>query len=455
MLMMNDMDTTKPPAAGQPTALRIVGQKPLSGSLEVHGSKNAATKILVATLLTDQSCTLANVPRVEDVHRIIDLLQSLGAVIDWSDAHTLTVTCKTVDPARLDAAVVRKLRSSVVMIGALLGRSKDVNIPSPGGDQIGARPMDTHLDGLRRLGVSITEDRGVYHLRQESRGDVDLTLGEFSVTATENLILTCVRGRDWTTTIRCAAADPSVQDLCWFLQSLGANISGIGTHTLVILAVPTLHGTDRYTVMPDPVEAGTFLCLAAAARAPLQILGVSPDFLHLEFEKFRQANVSFECRHHRPDPGGHYALADISVTPVTTLRPLKNLHNMPWPGFSADLLPPFAVLLTQADGTSLVHDWMYEGRLKYVEELNKMGADIFIADPHRILIKGPSALSGTQFTNYDIRTGATGVIAGLIARGETTLAPVYQLDRGYERLDERLRAVGADITRVPITAGVR
>lgn len=443
------MDTTKLTPPEQTAAFHIVGQKPLAGDLEVRGSKNAATKMLVASLLTNEPCTFHRTPRVEDVHRIVDILHDLGAATKWEDEHTVTVACAAIDPDKLSPAVVRKLRSSVVVIGALLGRTGEVRLPSPGGDQIGARPMDAHFDALKQLGVEVREQQGTYMLKQHTRQDVDMTMGEFSVTATENVILASVRGTGYVTTVRCAAADPSVQDLCWFLRSLGAKIDGIGTHTLVIRAVPVLHGASEAWIMPDPVEAGTFLCLAAAARAPIRIIGVSPDFLHSEFVKFRQANVSFECGQKRRAPGGNYDLVDIAVRPVNELRPLKNLHNMPFPGFSADLLPPFAVLLTQANGTSKVHDWMYEGRLKYVEELNKMGADIFIADPHRILVNGPSNLYGTNFTNYDIRTGATGIIAGLIAGGETTLAPAYQLDRGYEHLDERLRGIGADITRIP------
>ncbi len=199
--------------------------------------------------------------------------------------------------------------------------------------------------------------------------------------------------------------------------------------------------------MPDPVEAGTMICLGLASRSPLRIRNTSPDFLELELEKFREVGGQFSLTEIHPGPGGRYSLADIVLESGTELHAIPQVHNMPWPGFCADLLPPFAVMMTQANGTTLVHDWMYEGRLKYVEEINKMGAAIFTADPHRILVNGPSSLYGADITNYDIRTGASGLIAALIATGTSHLGPAYQLDRGYERLDERINILGASIER--------
>ncbi len=430
------------------TTFRIIGQQPLHGAITVAGSKNAATPILMATVLTAASCHLKNVPRIEDVYRVVELLQSVGATVTWSGEHELNVEVKTIEPDTLAAETVRRLRSSVLLMGALLGRAGRVRIPGPGGDQIGARPLDAHLLAFRELGIVVEDEGGMYTLTQGRRGDVSLTMPEFSVTATENVILASVLAVGKRTTIFCAAADPSVQDLCWFLQGLGAEISGIGTHTLTIEGVRELVGTTGYTIIPDPVETGTFLALAAAARAELRIIGAAPDFLMAELQKFREANVSFELANQRNGPEGRYRLADIVTQRGIPLRPVRSIHNMPYPGVSADVLQPFAVMLTQANGTSLVHDWMYEGRLKYVEELNKMGADIFIADPHRILVNGPSNLFGATIASYDIRTGAALLIAALMAEGISTIAPGYQVDRGYERLDERLRALGAVIERL-------
>lgn len=429
------------------TTFRIVGQRPLRGEITVSGSKNAATTILAATLLSRKPCTLKNVPRIEDVHRILELLESVGATVQWNGEHELTVQATNVDPTHLNFQTVRRLRSSILLMGALLGRAGSVRLPGPGGDQIGVRPLDAHFAAFRELGISLGDEEGTYRLAQGKRGTVALTMSEFSVTATENVILASVLAEGKRTKVLCAAAEPSIQDLCWFLQTLGAKISGIGTHTLTIEGVRELGGNDGYTIIPDPVETGTFLCLGAAARAELRIIGAAPDFFSAELQKFREANVSYELTNERSGPSDRYRLADIVTHRTTRLRAVRSVHNMPYPGFAADVLQPCAVMLTQANGTSLVHDWMYEGRLKYVEELNKMGADIFIADPHRILVNGPSNLFGATITSYDIRTGATLLIAALIAEGTSTIAPGYQVDRGYERLDERLRALGATIER--------
>lgn len=430
------------------STLRIEGQHPLHGEIHVSGSKNSVLKLLNACVLTDEPCRLFNVPRIEDVYRMVELLGSLGAICAWTGEHELTVQASDLDPSKLDQEAVRRFRSSVLLMGAIAGRGLPAKISGPGGDQIGARPLEPHFHALRSMGIRITESDGMYELQPEPRGDVDFTMSEFSVTATENAILVAALANGYTTIIRCAAFDPSVQDLCWFLVSLGAKISGIGTPGLTIIGVKRLHGTNGYTVMPDPVEVVTFMALAATVRSEIRICGAAPGFLSMELQKFREANARFEIVNKRPSKNKNYRLADIVMYPPTELKAIAQLHNMPYPGFVPDALPPLAVMLTQATGISLVHDWMYEGRLRYVEELNKMGAEIFIADPHRILVHGPVELHGTAMTNYDIRAGASLVIAALVASGESTLAPVYQLDRGYEKLDERLRALGAHIQRI-------
>ncbi len=427
---------------------RITGQQTLRGDITVSGSKNAATPILASTLLLSASCTIRNVPRVEDVHRILELLSSVGARYHWDDEHTVTVDATTVDPSKLDVATVRRLRSSVLLMGALLGRCGNVRIPGPGGDQIGSRPLDAHLGSFRQLGVAVEYDGDVYSLQQHDRGDITLTLSEGSVTATEYIILASVLADGHTTIIHCAAADPSVQDLCWFLNVHGARIAGTGTFTLTIEGVKSLHTATAYSVMPDPVETGTFISLAAAARAEICVKNAALPFMRLEMQKFKEVNVSFSIEHERPSDNPQYGLCDICVHRSTQLKAIRKLHNMPFPGFNPDLLQPFAVMLTQATGTSLVHDWMYEARQKYVEELNKMGAQIFIADPHRILINGPTNLYAADITSYDIRTGAALFIASLIAEGTSTIGPAYQIDRGYEHLDDRMRSLGALIERI-------
>lgn len=426
---------------------KISGQHPLAGTLDISGSKNAATPILASVVLSAEPCTLHHVPRIEDVHRLLELLKSVGVTYAWTDEHTVSLDASSVDPTTLDQRTVRTLRSSVLLMGALLGRCGTVSIPGPGGDQIGARPLDAHLDAFRELHVSVHYDGDTYTLTRMNRQDSELTLSEGSVTATENVILAAVLGEGVTTTVYCAAADPSVQDLCLFLNARGAMIEGIGTSTLRIRGVASLRALDGYAIMPDPVETGTFLSLAAAARAELTLSGAAVPFMRLELLKFKEAGVQFDIIRSRQEAHRTYPVCDIVVKKSSQLRALRKVHNMPYPGFNPDLLQPFAVMLTQANGTSLVHDWMYEGRLKYVEELNKMGAQIFIADPHRILVNGPTNLYGADITSYDIRTGASLFIAALIAAGTSTIGPIYQIERGYEKLDERMRALGAVIER--------
>ncbi len=427
---------------------RVTGQSPLGGELTVNGSKNAATPILASTLLCGESSTITNVPRIEDVHRVVDLLRSVGARAEWTADHELSIDATSVDPSTIDVKVVRSLRSSVLFMGALVGRCGTVTMPGPGGDQIGARPLDSHFEGFRELDITVSREDDTFVLKRNKRSDVTLTLSEFSVTATENIILASATSAGNTTHVHCAAADPSVQDLCWFLVSRGAKIEGIGTHDLTIHGVKTLGSATPYRVMPDPVETGTFIALGAASRSRLIIRNAAPSFLTSELKKFQEAHARITVRPHRSTAPARYALADVIVDRSADLAAVRNLHNMPYPGFTPDLLQPFSVLLTQANGTSLVHDWMYEGRLKYVEELNKMGAQIFIADPHRILITGPSTLYAADITSYDIRTGASLFIAALIAAGTSTIGPAYQVDRGYEHLEERLRSIGAVIERI-------
>lgn len=427
---------------------RIEGGRTLRGSIEVRGSKNAALKIVPACLLTQESCRLHNIPRIEDVFRMVELLESVGVKSEWTGDHELTVEATTVDPSTLKKDLVERLRASIVLMGALLGRCGSATLASPGGDQIGARPLDTHFDAFRELGITVSLIEDQYELTQGSRDDVKLTMSEFSVTATENVVLASVLAAGRRTVIHCAAADPSVQDLCWFLSSLGARINGVGTNTLTIEGVKKLTGSNGYVVMPDPIETFTLFILAATSRSDIQVVGCAPEFLVMELQKLRESGVNVEFLNDRTGPGGNYRFATAVIHPGQEIRPIRHLHNMRYPGLSPDTLPPMTVLLTQAEGESLVHDWMYEGRQRYVGELQKMGANIDILDPHRILVKGPSALHGTTITNYDIRAGASLLIAALIADGKSELGPVYQLDRGYEVLDRRLNAVGAHIKRV-------
>lgn len=331
-------------------------------------------------------------------------------------------------------------------MGALATRTDTFKMMFPGGDQIGSRPVDAHLEALREIGYLVTESADTITVSAPTTIPDSVTLMELSVTATINVLLALVRSEK-PVTIYCAAQDYSVLEVCWFLETLGVTIEGIGTHTLTITGTKRL--TDsHYEIMPDPIEVGTWVALAAATRSSLTVKSASPDMLRLELLYFKQMGISFSLENKRMHSSEHYTVCDIVVKQHSGLKPIRHLHNMPAPGFIPDLLPPFAVLLTQANGTSLIHDWMYEGRLRYIGELVKMGASANILDPHRAVIIGPSKLFGKEIVSFDIRAGATLIIAALVAEGESCITDVYHIDRGYEQIDTRLQAIGADIKRI-------
>jgi UDP-N-acetylglucosamine 1-carboxyvinyltransferase len=284
------------------------------------------------------------------------------------------------------------------------------------------------------------------HFKKSKIFSETVVLTEFSPTATVNLLLALSRYPK-AVTIHCASQDYPVLEVCWFLKKLGVSIEGIGTHTVTVTGSTALGGTT-YTVMPDPIEVGTFISLAAATRSNITITGTVPEFLRLELELFKKVGVGVDIRNRRNGPHNHYELADLAISSSGNYAALKKVHNMPAPGFIPDLLPPLSVLLTQAHGTSLIHDWMYEGRLRYLTELIKMGANAHILNPHQAIIIGPTTLFGKTITSYDIRAGATLIIAALTAEGESEIRNIYQIDRGYEAIDKRLAALGAHIERV-------
>jgi UDP-N-acetylglucosamine 1-carboxyvinyltransferase len=420
----------------KPAVSRLVirGGRPLDGEIRVGGMKNAVTPILAATLLLTKPCVLRNVPRLSDVERMLDILRSLGASVEWSSEHELVIDATKADIKKIDSRTVKSMRSSILFLGPLLARFNQVELPEPGGCIIGNRPIDTHLMALEALGAVIEKEDNLYRLKTSGLKGATIVLPEFSVTATENAMMAAVtaRGR---TTIKLAAAEPHVQDLGKFLNSAGAKIHGLGTHTLVIDGVAKLAGAD-HTVIPDQIEAGTFAVLGGLTKGTTRITGVEPEHLDLILSLLRRAGVRFEIERN--------ALVIASQSSLNSFR----LQTMPYPGFPTDLQAPFGVLATQCAGTTLIHDPMFESRLGYVNELIKMGANAVICDPHRVLISGPTPLYGQEIRGLDLRAGATLVIAGLIARGETVLHGAEIIDRGYENLDERLRALGADIVRL-------
>ncbi len=426
----------------------IQGGKRLKGEIEVRGAKNAAFAILTAVLLTKEECEIDNIPLVADVFTLLAILKEIGVQWRFIAKRKIKISAKKIYPERMPHSLVEKVRASLLLWGALAWRTKQFLMFKPGGCAIGARILSPHIDALAHVGVIIQKKDGYLEIKKKRAAFHyrKIILSEMSVTATENIILASVREKG-VTEVRCAAAEPHVQDVCHMLNKMGADISGIGTHTLVIRGVEELQGVS-HTIIPDPIEMGTFIALAAATKSAILIRNCVPEFISFDLLKFKEARVKVNEKNKKMvSSGWGYAVADIEVSP-SRLQAVKKVHNMPYPGLCPDILPMFAVLATQAQGVTLIHDWMYEGRLKYIDELKRMGADAFICDPHRALITGPTPLEGKDITSFDLRTGAVLLIAALTARGKTTLHNAYQVDRGYEDIEGRLKKIGADIRRI-------
>jgi UDP-N-acetylglucosamine 1-carboxyvinyltransferase len=405
------------------------------------GNKNAALPILAATILADGPVDLDNIPRIRDVETMLALLVDLGAAAEWSGAHSVRVDTRSVKPKALDPGLCAKIRASILLAGPMLARFGAVTLPPPGGDVIGRRRVDTHFLALEHLGASVmVGDR--YELEaKELKGD-DIFLDEPSVTGTENALMAAVmaKGR---TVLRNAACEPHVQDLARCLVSMGAEISGIGSNIYTIEGGRPLVGTS-YTIGPDHIEIGSFIGLAAVTNSDIVIEPVRQEDLRstiLGFERLgirpkiegnRLTVSSGQERRIRPDLGGH----------------VPKLEDGPWPAFPADVMSTTIVTATQCSGMLLVFEKMFESRLFFVDKLIGMGARIVLCDPHRAVISGPSPLKGGTVESPDIRAGMAMLLAALAAEGPSTIHNVGQIERGYERIDERLRALGAEIERV-------
>ncbi|MEK7606680.1 MAG: UDP-N-acetylglucosamine 1-carboxyvinyltransferase [Patescibacteria group bacterium] len=412
----------------------IHGGGKIAGEVRISGMKNAATPLLAATLLTRERCVLRNVPKIRDVFRMLDILKGLGARVEWIEDHSLVIEAVSIDSGALLSDIVAAMRSSILLLGPLLVRAGEVEIPEPGGCIIGNRPIDTHLYALAELGATAVRKNGKYLFQAPKLLGAVIILPEFSVTATENVLMAACLA-EGETVIKLAAAEPHVQDLVTFLQKMGAKISGSGTHTLVVEGVKELHGAE-HTLIPDQIEIGTFAAAAAATRGSIEMYPVIPEHLDIILLKLRQIGVRCDIDGNR-----------LRVQSEGGLRAFR-LQAMPYPGFPTDLQAPFGVLATQCNGTTLIHDPLFEGRMGYVAELVKMGAGAIVADPHRVIITGPTPLYGQQIRSLDLRAGATLVIAGIVAEGETVIDDAEVIDRGYEDLDGRLRALGVKIDRV-------
>ncbi len=416
-------------------AFKISGGKKLSGSIPVYGSKNATTPILAATLLTKETCVLSNLPLIEDVFRMIEILQSMGAKVEWRGKRTIAITNDDIDPEKMDVEKVKKIRSSILLFGSLAARFDRFSLYHPGGCVIGARPVGTHFDALEKLRLRIIQKDKRYEVDARKRKAGKVVLREMSVTATENAMMLAA-GMPGKTILKIAATEPHVEDLGHFLIAMGAKIDGLGTHTLEITGTKHLHGAT-HTIIPDANEAATFLILGVATRSEITVRDVREDHLDLVLEKLREFGAEFRIRKN-----------SITLLPAGELHSVEKIDTRTYPGVPSDVQAPFGVLATQVAGETLLFDTMFEGRFHYIPELLKMGAKATVLNPHQVIIRGKTKLRGTTIKSYDLRAGVSLIIAALVASGKTTIEDIYQVDRGYERIEERLRAIGADIQRV-------
>lgn len=412
----------------------IQGRKPLNGEVEIYGYKNAAGAILAACLLTKEDVIISRLPLVEDVFTVIDIMKDMGAEILWLGKRKIKVNASDISPDKLNLEKISKTRISVLLMGPLAIRFKKFKFPHPGGDKIGLRPITTHLEALKKLGVEAEEQGDFYNFEIKKIKPAEIVLKEFSVTATENLMMAAclTKGK---TIIKGAACEPQVQDLGKMLGKMGAKINGLGTHTIIIKGREKLKGTV-HQIIPDPIETGTFIVAGCLTPGKVTVKNICLDHLDLFLDKLEELGVNFKKKKN-----------SITVDFSPKLKPSK-IQTFFYPGFPTDFLPFTTVLLTQAQGKSLIHDPLYESRFSYLQELRKMGADIEIVDPHRALIFGKTALRGLNIESWDIRAGASLILAGLLAKGTTTINNIYQVDRGYERIEERLQQLGADIKRI-------
>jgi UDP-N-acetylglucosamine 1-carboxyvinyltransferase len=419
----------------------IEGGKRLEGVVTPSGNKNSALPVLAACLLTDEEIVLHNVPNITDVVTMQSLLASLGVKVEPLGDHSWRIHAREVCPADLDPDLTRKIRASILLAGPMVARSGQLTLPPPGGDVIGRRRVDTHLLALKKLGASIKYDR---NFQFESHGlkGADILLDEASVTATENAIMACTtaKGRSM---IRNAASEPHIQELCHFLNTLGGDIRNIGSNTLDINGVPKLHGGE-FAIGPDYLEVVSFIGAAVVTNGSIRIRNAGCEYLSMIRLVFERLGVHWNQEGEdivvpsnqklriEPDLGG--AIPEISV--------------MPWPAFPTDLMSIAIVVATQSKGTVLFHDWMYPSRMFFTDKLVGMGAQIVLCDPHRCIVQGPSQFYGEKMESPDIRAGMALLLATLSAPGKSVIRNIGQIDRGYEKVDVKLKSLGATIERV-------
>jgi len=429
----------------------IKGGVPLSGEVEISGYKNSAGALLAAALLSEEPSIIDNLPLVTDVLNQIEILKQIGTKVEWLGKNKIKIDAANINPEKIPADLFEKMRVSVLLIGPLVARCKKLKVPHPGGDKIGLRPISTHLDALRNFGVKIEEKEGFYYFEApEIIEGKKIVLKEFSVTATEVSMMLAVLAKG-KTKIYIAAAEPQVQDLGKFLKKMGVKIEGFGTHTIEIEGKEKLAGAN-FSACPDPLEVGNFLIAFAITGGEGKIKNVNFEHLTYFLGKMKEIGVNFNLIENKEEPcpqpeDGICEAGDIVIKRSNNFKPTK-IQVLPYPGFPTDLQPHTSVLLTQAQGKSLIHDPLYENRFQYLHELRKMGADIEITDPHRALIFGKTDLVGNKIAAPDIRSGVALILAGLIAKEKTIIEDISQIERGHEKIEEKLKKLGAQIERI-------
>jgi UDP-N-acetylglucosamine 1-carboxyvinyltransferase len=432
-------------------AFEIYGGKPLKGEIIPQGAKNEALQVLSAVLLTSEKITISNIPDIKDVNKLIELLGDMGVEINKLAPDTYSFEAKTIDLNFFESEAFKTkgggLRGSIMIVGPLLARFGSASIPKPGGDKIGRRRLDTHFLGFEKLGAKFNynPDNGFFNVDASDLKGTYILLDEASVTGTANVVMAAVLAKG-TTTIYNAACEPYLQQLCKMLNRMGAKISGVGSNLLTIEGVTELHGTE-HRLLPDMIEIGSFIGLAAMTGSEITIKDVHYDELGIIPDVFKRLGIKLERRGddiYIPAQA-HYEIETFIDGSIMTIA------DAPWPGFTPDLLSIVLVVAIQAKGAVLIHQKMFESRLFFVDKLLDMGAQIILCDPHRATVIGLDKqvqLRGISMTSPDIRAGVSLLIAALSAQGKSTIYNIEQIERGYQHIDERLRALGADITRI-------
>ncbi len=419
----------------------IEGGAPLQGEITPAGNKNAALPLLAACLLTDQPVVLHNVPAIRDVLDMRRLIESMGTHVEELGHKTWRISTPELRPGDLDPDLCRRIRASILVAGPVTARSRGLKLPPPGGDVIGRRRLDTHMLALQALGAEVTYDR-IFNFRSNGLKGAEILLDEASVTATENIVMAAVTA-EGKSVIRNAASEPHVQELCRFLNTLGARIDDIGSNTLHIAGVPKLHGGE-FTIGPDYLEVISFAGAAAITRGSLRIHNAGVEHLGMISQAFQRSGLQWQLEGE-----------DLVVGPDQSLKVVPDLDGaIPeiktnvWPAYPTDLISIAITVATQASGSVLFHDWMYSGRMYFTDKLVGMGARIILCDPYRCVVQGPTRLYGEKLESPDIRAGMALVLAALAAKGTSKIRNINQIDRGYENVEAKLRALGAQIQRV-------